>query len=80
MIMVMIMVTVFACGGRDANCCHQNQHQEREHSHYDREEGVARVHVERETPGRGEPERGYNAQQSEGSPAPVTENPFKAQG
>ena len=78
--MIMIVATVFACGGRDASRCHQNQHQEREHSHDDCEEGVARVHVKGETPGRGKPERGNDAHQSEGSPAPVTENLLKTQG
>jgi hypothetical protein len=76
----MIMVTVFRCGGRAADCCQQNQDQERDHGHCDRDEGVARVHVEGEPPGRGEPERGYDAYQSEGSPTPVTENLLKTQG
>jgi hypothetical protein len=75
----MIVVKVFVCGRRDAYCCHPNQHQQRKHSHYDRKEGIARVHVEGEPPGRGEPDCGDDAHQSEGSPAPVTDNIFKAQ-
>jgi hypothetical protein len=75
----MIVVTVFVCGWRDAYCCQQNQQQQCKHGHDDREEGIARVHVEGERPGRGEPDCGCDAHQSEGSPAPVTENIFKAQ-
>jgi hypothetical protein len=53
---------------------------ERKRGHHDGEEGIARVHVEREPPDRGEPDCGYDAHQSETSPAPVMENIFKAQG
>jgi hypothetical protein len=37
------------------------------------------VHVEGEPPGRGKPDCGDHAYQSEGCPGPVTENIFKAQ-
>jgi hypothetical protein len=76
----MIVVTVLVCGRRAADCCQQNQHQECEHGHDDRKEGIARVHVQGEPPGRGKPQCGYHAQQSEGSPAPATEYVFKTQG
>jgi hypothetical protein len=42
----MIMFTISLGGGRGAYRRHQNQHKYRKHGRYDREKGVARMHIE----------------------------------